>query len=191
MFDNDPAGIAASMRALKVAYQHDLYPKVLTLPSTYKDIDEWANEKPSTEEVEAFFASAQDGFIGLMEQQYTLHDMTNPVERKRFLQAMFDMLLVVEDWTILSWYLEAVAKKVGISYDILFGQFKTYTKSQTVTLAHMRKEKQNEQERTTNKEQDIDLFHAFFYQTFLQDNNIQDESVDTMMALVIDVANII
>lgn len=32
LFDNDPAGIAAAQRALKVAYQNDIYPKMITLP---------------------------------------------------------------------------------------------------------------------------------------------------------------
>lgn len=49
-----------------------------------------------------------------MDQQYALYDMMNPVDRKRFLQTMYDMLLYVQDWTILSWYLESLAKKVGI-----------------------------------------------------------------------------
>lgn len=60
LFDNDPAGIQASVRALKVAYQHDIYPKILTLPAEYKDVDEWANVQPSQDDIEAFFAAAQD-----------------------------------------------------------------------------------------------------------------------------------
>lgn len=114
LFDNDPAGIQASVRALKVAYQHDIYPKILTLPTEYKDVDEWANVQPSQDDIEAFFTAAQDGFLGVVDQQYALYDMMNPVDRKRFLQTMYDMLLYVQDWTILSWYLESLAKKVGI-----------------------------------------------------------------------------
>ncbi len=189
LFDNDPAGIQASVRALKVAYQHDIYPKILTLPADYKDVDEWANVQPSQDDIEAFFVAAQDWFLGVVEQQYALYDMMNPVDRKRFLQTMYDMLLYVQDWTILSWYLESLAKKVGIWYDILFSQFKTYTKTQTVQIATMRKEKQAEQ--TPAKQSEQDLFYAFFYQTFLQDNGIVDGGVDEIMALVVEIAGII
>lgn len=91
-----------------------MYPKILRLPEedNYKDVDERANSNPTPEQKEAFFAHAEDGFIVLLGQQERINDMNNPVERKRFLQHMYDVLLYVQDWTILSWYLETLAKKV-------------------------------------------------------------------------------
>jgi hypothetical protein len=41
-------------------------------------------------------------------------DMQNPVDRKRFLQSMFEILLYVQDFSVLSWYLEALAKKMSM-----------------------------------------------------------------------------
>ncbi len=49
MFDNDDAGFSASVRALKIAYNQDLYPQVLQLGTgngelgTIKDVDDFAN----------------------------------------------------------------------------------------------------------------------------------------------------
>ncbi len=63
LFDNDPAGIQASQRALKIAYQNDIYPKMLQLPSEYKDVDERANVNPSQDEVKKIFTDAVDGFL--------------------------------------------------------------------------------------------------------------------------------
>lgn len=41
LFDNDAAGIEATIRALKIAFQADLFPLVFPLPQQYKDIDEY------------------------------------------------------------------------------------------------------------------------------------------------------
>lgn len=41
LFDNDQAGFEATTRALKVAYQADLFPRAFGLPIEYKDVDEW------------------------------------------------------------------------------------------------------------------------------------------------------
>ncbi len=189
LFDNDPAGIQASQRALKIAYQNDIYPKMLQLPAEYKDVDERANVNPSSDDVKKIFTDAVDGFLGSMEIIFTLNDMTNPVERKRFLQSAFEMLLYVQDFSILSWYLESISKKLGMSYDIIFSQFKAFTKSQTVTVAHIRKEQETAQIKP--KDSDTHLFYAFFYNTFLQDNQIQDAKLDECMMLVVEVAGII
>jgi DNA primase len=189
LFDNDPAWMQAAQRALKVAYQHDVYPKILTLPSAYKDIDERANQKPTSAEVQAIFDNAQDGFLWSIDIILAANDMQNPVERKRFLQWCFDILLYVQDFSILSWYLESISKKISMSYDIIFSQYKTFTKSQTVTVAHIRKEQETSQKIT--KESDINLFQAFFYNTFLQDHGIDDAKLDEIMMLVVEVAGVV
>lgn len=189
LFDNDPAWIQASVRALKIAYQNDMYPKLLSLPSEYKDIDERANARPEQEQIQKFFDDASDGFIGSMEQQARLVDLQNPVERKRFLQMMFEILMYVEDLTILTWYIESLAKHTSINYDILFNQYKTFTKSQTVTLAHYRKEQEQANKKHTEKSEH--LFYSFFYDSFLQENDIKSEKIDEYMMLVVETAGLI
>jgi DNA primase len=42
-FDNDSAGISATIRALKIAYEAEVFPKVLIIPVDFKDIDEYIN----------------------------------------------------------------------------------------------------------------------------------------------------
>jgi hypothetical protein len=121
-----------------------------------------------------------------MDVMLTEYDMQNPVDRKRFLQSMFEVLLYVQDFSILSRYLESVSKKISMSYDIIFSQFKTFTKSQTVIVANIRKEQEVSQK--ISKESDLILFQCFFYNTFLQDHNIQDAKLDELMMLVVEVA---
>jgi hypothetical protein len=76
--------------------------------------------------------------------QIASNDMQNPVERKRFLQAVFEVLLYVQDFSILSRYLETISKQIGMSYDVLFSQFKNFTKTQSTTLAYIRKEQEQQ-----------------------------------------------
>ena len=189
LFDNDPAGVAAAQRALKIAYQNDTYPKIITLPDWFKDIDERANTKPSEEAIKWIFDTAVDGFLWSMDVMLPWYNMQNPVDRKRFLQSMFEVLLYVQDFSILSWYLESISKKISMSYDIIFSQFKTFTKSQTVVVANIRKEQEVSQK--VSKESDVTLFQCFFYNTFLQDHNIHDAKLDEIMMLVVEVAWVI
>lgn len=41
-FDNDSAGREATLRALKVAYSSDVFPRILAIPTQFKDVDEWS-----------------------------------------------------------------------------------------------------------------------------------------------------
>ena len=59
LFDNDTAGFDATVRALKIAYEQDTYPKILSLPPEYKDVDEWANIAPDEQKINDFFLHQQ------------------------------------------------------------------------------------------------------------------------------------
>jgi len=43
LFDNDEAGKNATIRALKIAYREDVFPKMIVLPNEIKDVDDLAN----------------------------------------------------------------------------------------------------------------------------------------------------
>jgi DNA primase len=45
LFDNDEAGKNATVRALKIAYRENMFPKMIVLPNTVKDVDDLANEE--------------------------------------------------------------------------------------------------------------------------------------------------
>ena len=40
LFDNDSAGVQATLRGLGIAYSQSSYPKIISLPSPHKDIDD-------------------------------------------------------------------------------------------------------------------------------------------------------
>jgi DNA primase len=50
LFDNDDAGKNATVRALKIAYRENIFPKMIVLPDGYKDTDDIAND-PNGKEI--------------------------------------------------------------------------------------------------------------------------------------------
>jgi hypothetical protein len=46
-----------------VAFQNDVYPKMISLPDGFKDIDEWANTSPTKDQIDKVFTDATDGFL--------------------------------------------------------------------------------------------------------------------------------
>ena len=150
-FDNDHAGFEASIRGLKVAYQQDLFPKILQFPPEYKDVDERltaTHEKiPPVKEVDVpkrsegtsggFDPKQQkeflnqhslDGFTYVLRQLTSQYDLLNPVERKKVLRICFEILQHIEDRTILTLYLDQMSKPFGTGTDILLQQFKGFLK---------------------------------------------------------------
>ncbi|MEY3198003.1 MAG: primase [Candidatus Parcubacteria bacterium] len=127
-FDTDNAGFEATIRGLKVAYEAELYPSVLILPAGYKDIDEYVH---SNEPYQTYLLdpnSRQDGFLFLISKLLQQYDYKNPVERKKVQNICFDVLVALQDYSIMMMYIEQLAFKLGTNQDSLFQQFKVYLK---------------------------------------------------------------
>jgi DNA primase len=60
LFDSDLAGQNATLRALGMTYQHDIFPKKIMLPEGYKDADDLANLPNGKEVWEQCFKQAKD-----------------------------------------------------------------------------------------------------------------------------------
>lgn len=111
-FDTDNAGFEATVRGLKVAYEAELYPTVLLLPKGYKDIDEYVH---SDEDYKTYLLdpnTRQDGFLFLISKLMSNHDIKNPVERKKIQNICFDVLVALQDYSIMMMYIEQLAFKL-------------------------------------------------------------------------------
>ena len=126
------------MRWLKAAYTQDLFPKILEFPAEYKDVDE---RLTNTEVGAQFIASGEtakqelttrstDWFTFVLRKLNEHYDLKNPVERKKVLNLAFDIMKHIEDWSILSLYLDTMSRPFGTWADILLNQFKSYLKKQ-------------------------------------------------------------
>jgi DNA primase len=125
-FDNDAAWKEATARWLKVAFSVDLFPKVLEIPTQYKDIDEWctARSEPLTPEV--INAMSNDAFEGVMNRTFERMDSRNPIQRKQITTYLFDILVYLQDYSVLLLYLDMLASKLGLPTDALVPEFKRY-----------------------------------------------------------------
>ncbi len=159
-FDSDDAGINATIRSLKMAWQEDIFPKILKLPNDYKDVDEYVN---SSQELQF---EEEDGFVYILEKLLQSIDLYSPIDRKKLSNQVFDMLSNIKDYSIFSFYLNLFAKKISINYDILFNQFKIYLKSQrSFSKAHDSSQTNENDWKSTNY-----VLCSLFYNDFLKQN---------------------
>jgi len=112
-----------------VAYEQDLYPKVLVFPDEYKDVDEWLTTRsitntddttstdtdatkldPAEEWKEKLKEMSVDGFGRAVQRYQQKYDMQNPVERKKVIQYIFELLSKIQDYSILQMYFSQVSK---------------------------------------------------------------------------------
>ena len=132
-FDNDEAGFQATMRGLKVAYAQDLFPKVLQFPTEYKDVDERLTKNPelrtkylaNKEDATKYLQeNSLDGFTFVLRRLQVQYDVLNPVERKKILNSCFELISKVEDYSVLSLYMDQLATLMNSDRRLLMHQFK-------------------------------------------------------------------
>ncbi len=177
-FDNDSAGFEATIRWLKVAYEQDLYPKVLIFPAEYKDVDDWlsatqkntetrnqkqevmetdrhpeggttegSSQDQATQDNEEVWKEklkeiSVDGFGWVIGQYQIRYDLDNPVERKKVVQNLFELLSKIEDYSILQMYFTKVAKELSMNEEQLWKQFRQWIKKSSVRNSTYREEEE-------------------------------------------------
>lgn len=127
LFDNDEAWFQATIRWLKIAYKQDTYPKIVHLPQEYKDVDDLANDDNIIlEDKRKIFDQPVDGMSWILSSLVSKYDMTNPVEKKKITNELFDIISNIADLSILQMYLELIADKIRTDANILFSQYKIW-----------------------------------------------------------------
>ncbi len=126
MFDNDLAWQQATQRALKLFYQQNLFPKIISLPEPRKDIDEISNEENWKNIFNECLLKAEDWFIVLYNRLRKSLDMTSPIDKQKLINTLFDVIISVNSLTIQEHYKDILAKKLGFAYEIIDTQFKRY-----------------------------------------------------------------
>ncbi|MEF2175377.1 MAG: DNA primase, partial [Candidatus Absconditabacteria bacterium] len=136
-FDNDEAGFEATKRALKVAYQYDVFPNVLVLPYQYKDVDEYVNYLTKTNEIDKFKkfiigeevelqVSIIDGFDYVYNVLTKKHSIASVIERKKVIAELFEIIKSLSDVSVQMMYVERMANNLKINFDLLRGQYRVF-----------------------------------------------------------------
>lgn len=164
-FDGDSAGFEASIRWLKICYSEELYPRIITLPDWYKDIDEYLTGAGEQITIETLHTMSHDWFHHIVAHLKQDLDATNPVERKKLQQICFWLLNTVEDYSILMMYLEQLATTLNTTPEILLKQYKSFLWSQKTRRPYH--EDQQEEKRSDTDDEQIRI-GALLYDGFLE-----------------------
>lgn len=129
LYDNDDAGKNATVRALKIAYRENMYPKMIQLPEWYKDADDLSNDVNGKEIFQWCIKEAKDWFLQVFELLRQKYDMTSPIDKQKLFNEMFSLIACVDNYTIQEHYKQLLSDKVWLPYEILSVQFQKYLKT--------------------------------------------------------------
>ena len=129
LFDNDDAGKNATVRALKIAYRENIFPKMIVLPDWFKDTDDVSNDPKGKEIFAECIKNTKDAFLQVYELLRQKYDMTSPIDKQRLFNEMFGLIACVDNYTIKEHYKQLLAEKVWLPYEILSVQFQKYLKT--------------------------------------------------------------
>lgn len=192
-FDTDSAGFEATIRGLKIAYEHELYPSILTLPPGFKDIDEYVHSDQDYKNYLLDPNSRQDGFLFVIKKLTEQYNIKNPVERKKVQNICFDLLITLQDYSIMMMYIEQLAHVLSTSQESLFQQFKVYLKQKPrFSPAGSNQENPWDPKETwkviSNNWEVLQLFSAFyddhFLTEFLGDNGSSRGAIEKIKIII-------
>lgn len=165
MFDSDEAGQEASLRALTLAYQHNLFPKIITLPEWFKDIDELANTADGKEKFDEQRKNSQDWFSVIFQNLKKKFDLTSPVDKQKILNILFGLILNISNMSMQDHYIQVLWEKLGIGYEVMRAQYVQFAKNEGKFILQQKTRKSEEKKYEIDREL---LVAALFYQDFIQ-----------------------
>lgn len=173
LFDNDEAGQKATLRALKIAYQHDVFPKLLNLPPKYKDVDELGQEKNGKEQFDILLKEAIDAFLSIYKKLRTDMDMGSPVDKQRLMNTMFELIVGLPNPSTQIHYLSILAEEIGQSYEVMSAQYQQYVSTDgKFSIRQQQKKKKNTNIYQLQREDIVaSLFDIEFMKSLLGDSD--------------------
>jgi len=166
LFDNDEAGKNATIRALKIAYRENVYPKMIVLPQKFKDIDDLANITDWLETFNSCIKDSKDAFLQIYELLREKYDMSSPIDKQKLFNDMFGLIVNVDNYTIQEHYKQLLADKVWLPYEVVSLQLNKYIQTDWKFEAN-RKTKIEKQESFRQPDREM-VSAALFYENILE-----------------------
>ena len=129
LFDNDEAWKNATVRALKIAYRENIFPKMIILPTEFKDVDDLANIEKWVDIFNDCILNAKDAFLQVYELLREKYDMSSPIDKQKLFNDMFSLIICVDNYTIQEHYKQLLSDKVGLPYEVVSLQFNKYVQT--------------------------------------------------------------
>jgi len=179
LFDNDDAWKNATVRALRIAYRENIFPKMIILPNGYKDTDDIANDPNWKEIFDWCIKNAKDAFLQIYELLRQKYDMTSPIDKQRLFNEMFGLIACVDNYTIQEHYKQLLAEKVWLPYEILSVQFQKYLKTDwKFELVKKERELQKPSRRPDRDMIFVSLFRDDLFTKYIWDPNLYNPLFD-------------
>ncbi len=170
-FDNDEAGFNATLRAMELAYQNEIYPEILSLPKWTKDFDEYVNNEFEWQKIDRdvknlnkIWFMIYDWFDFILDKLLAKNSINSPTWRKNLLSAIFGIIADIRDYSIISLFIEKIAKKIWIDDTNLLNQFKLFQKD---------KNRFRQIKKDSKKDEDKNYYLcAIFFKDFIWQNDL-------------------
>lgn len=117
IYDSDPAGVRATLRAMPILKEAGLSVKVVRL-NPYKDPDEFIKNKGANA-FEERIREAENGFLFSITASEGDYDMDSPEGKTQFMRETAKRLTEFEEEIERNYYVDAVAKKYGVKAEHL------------------------------------------------------------------------
>lgn len=173
LFDNDEAGKNATVRALKIAYRENIFPKMIILPEDMKDVDDLANEESGQEVFKNCISQAKDAFLQIYDLLREKYDMSSPIDKQKLFNDMFSMIICVDNYAIQEHYKQVLAEKVWLPYEVISMQFSKYAK--TDGKFEVRKNEKNQETKSWQPDRNYvcaSLFYDNFLDSYVKTSNL-------------------
>ena len=149
---------------MKIAYRQNLFPKIISLPNEYKDVDDLANVDDAKKLMMEYKEKSQDALQYIIDNKSKLLNNHSPIEKQRYIGEMFSIILNIDSYSVQNYYLNILSEKLSIAYEVLLAQFRKYIKTDG------RLESSNLQKKVESSKYIVDResqFLSLFYDDFL------------------------
>ena len=182
LFDGDNAWQEASTRALALAYQHNIFPKIIIFPEGYKDIDELANTAEGKQKFDKQRKESQDGFLVIFQNLKKKFDLTSPVDKQKIINSMFGLITNIDNINIQKHYLQLLGENIGMRENIMEAQYIQFRKNEGKFISQQIA-RNSEKKYQIEKEKNM-IFAAMFYQDFIKQFIEKEERRAPLLAII-------
>lgn len=175
LFDNDNAWKQAIMRALGLFYQNNMFPKVISISSSVKDIDELSNLAEGKELFSQSLAHAEDWFLWAYHDLRETLDSSSPVDKQRLIMTLFELIINVQSLTIQEHYKNLLAEKLWFAPEILNAEFKRYKNNEGRILIASQIRRQEQEKKASYEIQRDQLLASLFHENAIDHYIIANE----------------
>jgi len=182
-FDQDNAWRDATIRWLKIAYQHGIFPKVIEMPQQYKDLDDLSNIDSGRDIFENAIDQAKDWFLVMYNVLTKEMDINSPIERQKILNIMFELIINLESPSGQTHYLNVLSDNFKQSYEVVYSQYKQFAKwDWKFIIKQIQKQESKSQMYQIQRDVIVtSLFRNNFVETLLPD----DETISSIIKVLI------